>query len=219
MKISLITPANKATRTGNRTTAMRWARILRGHGHRVDVATRYEGTPVDVMIALHAWRSADSIRAYRARYPQQPLIVGLAGTDIYRFQQSDPEVTLGSMRAADMLVGLHDLVADAIPAAMRNKLRVIYQSVPALPHRLLALRNAFEVLVVGHLREEKDPLRTAYASRALPADSRIRVVHLGMAHNAQWSDAAIKEMTENPRYHWRGEVPGRAVRRALARAP
>jgi glycosyltransferase involved in cell wall biosynthesis len=26
-------------------------------------------------------------------------------------------------------------------------------------------------------------------------------------------------MAENPRYHWRGEVPGWAVRRALARAP
>src|SRR5690242_7842864 len=88
MKISLITPANKAMRTGNRTTAMRWARLLRSLDHRVHVTTRYQGMSADLMIALHAWRSADSIRVYRARYPQQPLIVGLAGTDIYRFQQT-----------------------------------------------------------------------------------------------------------------------------------
>jgi putative glycosyltransferase (TIGR04348 family) len=218
MKISLITPAQKATRTGNRTTAVRWARILRSLGHRVQVATRYDETPADLMIALHAWRSADSIRAYRARYPQRPLIVGLAGTDLYRFQRSDPEVTLGSMALADMLVGLHDLVAEAIPQEMRGKLRVIYQSVPPLPHRLPPLRDVFEVLVVGHLREEKDPLRTAYAARALPVESRIRVVHLGMAHDTHWSAAATREMAENPRYRWRGEVPGGAVRRAMARA-
>ena len=219
MKISLITPAPKATRTGNRTTAVRWGRMLRSLGHNVALATRYDDTPADLMIALHAWRSADSVRAWRARYPQAPLIVGLGGTDIYRFQQSDPDVTLGSMRLADMLVGLHDLVSDAIPADMHSKLRVIYQSVPPLPRRLPPLRDAFEVLVVGHLREEKDPLRTAQAARLLPVASRIRVVHLGMAHGEQWSEAAQAEMAENPRYQWRGEVPGWAVRRAMARAP
>ena len=219
MKISLITPAPKATRTGNRTTAVRWARLLRGLGHRVKLATRYDDMPADVMIALHAWRSADSVCAWRSRYPRAPLIVGLGGTDIYRFQHSDPEVTLGSMRAADMLVGLHDLVSGAIPAEMHARLRVIYQSVSPLPRRLPPLRDAFEVLVVGHLREEKDPLRTAQASRLLPAGSRIRVVHLGMAHDEHWSAAARAEMAENPRYDWRGEVPGWAVRRAMARAP
>ncbi len=219
MKISLITPAPTAARTGNRTTAVRWARMLRSLGHRVELATRYDDAPADLMIALHAWRSADSVRAWRSRYPQAPLIVGLGGTDIYRFQQSDPDVTLGSMRLADILVGLHDLVSDALPAEMHGKLRVIYQSVPPLPRRLPPLREAFEVLVVGHLREEKDPLRAAQASRLLPAASRIRVVHLGTALGEQWSAAAQAEMAENPRYQWRGEVPGWAVRRALARAP
>jgi putative glycosyltransferase (TIGR04348 family) len=116
-------------------------------------------------------------------------------------------------------VGLHDLVSDAIPAEMHSKLRVIHQSAPPLPRRLPLLRDAFEVLVVGHLREEKDPLRTAQASRFLPAQSRIRVVHFGTAHGEQWSAAARTEMAENPRYHWRGEVPGWAVRRTMARAP
>ena len=219
MKISLITPAHKASRTGNRTTADRWARILRSLGHRVRVATRYDVLPADVMIALHAWRSADSIRAYRARYAQRPLIVGLGGTDVYRFQQSEPEVTRGSMALADMLVGLHDLVGEAIPAEMRGKLRVIHQSAPKPRRRLPPLRDVFEVLVIGHLRDEKDPLRSACAARELPSGSRIRVVHLGMAYDARWSEAAHTEMAENPRYRWLGEVPGWRVRRALARAP
>jgi putative glycosyltransferase (TIGR04348 family) len=219
MKISLITPAPKAARTGNRTTAVRWAHLLRSLGHRVELATHYDDAPADAMIALHAWRSADSVRAWRARYPQGLLIVGLAGTDIYRFRHSDPEITVGSMRLADMLVGLHDLVSNAIPKEMHGKLRVIYQSAPPLPRRLPPLRDAFEVLVVGHLREEKDPLRTAQASRLLPAGSRIRIVHLGTAYGEKWRAAARAEMTGNPRYRWRGEVPGWAVRRAMARAP
>jgi putative glycosyltransferase (TIGR04348 family) len=218
MKISLITPARKGMRTGNRTTAMRWARILRGLGHHVQITTDYADEPADLMIALHAWRSAAGVRRFRARYPDRPLIVGMAGTDIYRFQQTDPEVTHASMEMADRLVGLHDLVGDAIPEAMRGKLRIIYQSVAPLPHRLPPLRGAFEVLVIGHLREEKDPLRTALAARDLPASSRIRVVHFGMAHDAHWAEAAKAEMTTNPRYHWRGEVPSRMVRRAMARA-
>jgi hypothetical protein len=51
MEISLITPANKGTRSGNRTTAVRWARMLCSFGHRVDIATRFDGTPVNLMIA------------------------------------------------------------------------------------------------------------------------------------------------------------------------
>lgn len=172
-----------------------------------------------MMIALHAWRSADSIRLWRERYPARPLIVGLAGTDIYRFQQTDPDTTLASMRMADALIGLHDLVGDAIPAPLRPKLRIIHQSVPPLSRRLPPLRSAFEVLVVGHLREEKDPLRAAYAARELPAESRIAVVHLGKAHDETWAAAAREEMARNRRYRWRGEVPGWAVRRAMARAP
>ncbi len=62
MKISLITPAAKRSKSGNRTTANRWDRILSGLGHRVAVAETYDGTPADMMVALHAWRSADSIQ-------------------------------------------------------------------------------------------------------------------------------------------------------------
>ncbi|MCH7817831.1 MAG: hypothetical protein IIC60_14825 [Proteobacteria bacterium] len=36
MKISLITPSNKQSRAGNRTTAVRWAQILDRLGHRLD---------------------------------------------------------------------------------------------------------------------------------------------------------------------------------------
>lgn len=218
MNIRLITPAAEGSRTGNRTTAMRWAQILSGLGHHVGVDTRYDGTSADLMVALHAWRSAESIRAFRDRHPERPLVVALTGTDLYRFQHTHPEATHSSMALADRLVGLHDLVGNAIPHAVRGKLRIIYQSAPAQPDRLAPLRRSFEVLVIGHLREEKDPLRAARAARFLPAESCVRIVHLGKAHDEHWAGIASQEMADNRRYRWLGEVPGWRVRRALARA-
>lgn len=198
---------------------MRWAKILRDLGAQVGVRTEYDGADVDLMIALHAWRSAASIRAFRAAFPDRPLIVTLTGTDIYHFQDADPATTLASIEVADLLIGLHDLVADAIPRRYHGKLAIIHQSVSPLRERTPPLRTRFEVLVIGHLRAEKDPLRAAFAARNLPESSRIRVIHLGMAHDENWAVAARTEMAGNQRYQWHGQVPGWAVRRALSRSP
>jgi putative glycosyltransferase (TIGR04348 family) len=216
VKISLVTPAGKQSRTGNRTTAVRWARILRRLGHRVAIAEADETGDADMMIAVHAWRSAPSIRVFADRHADRPLVVLLAGTDIYRFQHSHPQETLGSMERATMLVGLHDLVHRAIPRRFASKLRIIHQSAAPLAGDREPSRRAFGICVVGHLREEKDPLRAALAARLAPRSSRLRVVHLGRAHDAGWAEAAEAEMGQNPRYCWRGEVPGWQVRRQFA---
>jgi len=217
MKVSLITPAKKLSRAGNRTTAVRWARILQALGHRVRVSTEYDEEPADLMVALHAWRSFESIRRFRERYPERPLIVALTGTDIYRFLASHPEPTLRSMEMADRLVCLHDLVYRDIPARFGDKLEVIYQSALPLPRPRSPSKRHFDICVVGHLREEKDPLRTALAARDLPASSRIRVIHLGKAHDADWAERARAEMARNPRYIWRGDVPGWVVRKEFVK--
>ncbi len=217
MKISLITPAKKQSKSGNRTTAVRWARILQNFGHRVRVAVNYAGEPSDLMVALHAWRSAESITQFRERYPNRPLIVALTGTDIYRFLLSHPQTTLQSMEAADALVCLHDSVHEAIPARFGEKLHVIYQSALPLSRARNPAKRFFDICVIGHLREEKDPLRAALAVRNLPPTSRVRVIHLGKAHTSDWADKARVEMDQNPRYLWRGEVPGWAVRREFAK--
>jgi glycosyltransferase involved in cell wall biosynthesis len=82
----------------------------------------------------------------------------------------------------------------------------------------LRRRAGFDVAVIGHLREVKDPFRAANAARRLPARSRIRIVHLGAAETPQWAAAAKAEMAANPRYVWRGDRPRAEVRRLLARA-
>jgi putative glycosyltransferase (TIGR04348 family) len=197
---------------------MRWTRILRELGHNVHVAHRYNGAAADLMIALHAWRSSDSIRNFRELYPDRPLIVGLSGTDIYDYIDRDPAPTLRSLACADRLVALQELVRRRVPARFRGKVRVVHQSAVALPRVHLRRRASFDIAVIGHLREVKDPFRAAKAARRLPTSSRIRIVHLGAAETPQWAAAAKAEMAANPRYVWRGDRPRADVRRLLGRA-
>jgi len=218
MRISLVTPAGKQSRAGNRTTAVRWARILRDLGHRVDVSLDDDGHGADMMVAVHAWRSAASIKAFASAHPDRPLMVLLAGTDIYAFQHSHPKETLASLDHASAILCLHDLVYRAIPNRFTKKLHVVYQSSPSLPQPRDPSHRFFEVCVVGHLREEKDSLRPAYAARLMPKSSRLRVVHLGQAHTKEWARDARAEMKRNPRYDWRDEVPGWQVRRQFGRS-
>jgi putative glycosyltransferase (TIGR04348 family) len=218
MKIVLITPARSSSRSGNGTTTARWTRILRQLGHKVFVADQYDDTPADLMIALHAWRSAGSIRRFRELYRDRPLIVALTGTDVYDYIDSDPAPTLHSLACADRLIALQDLVRRRVPAQFREKVRVVHQSAPRLSRVGRRSTRSFDVAVIGHLREVKDPFRAAEAARRLPAGSQIRIVHLGAAENGEWAARAMAEMADNPRYVWRGDRPRAQVRCLLGRA-
>ena len=193
-------------------------RILRELGHDVHIAHRYNGAAADLMIALHAWRSSDSIRNFRERYPDRPLIVGMSGTDVYDYIDRDPAPTLRSLACADRLVALQELAGRRVPARFRGKVRVVHQSAVALPRVDNRRTGRFDVAVIGHLREVKDPFRAAKAARRLPASSRIRIVHLGAAETPQWAATARAEAAANPRYVWRGDRPRADVRRLLCRA-
>lgn len=218
MHIGMITPAPPRSLSGNRASATRWAGFLRDAGHQVTIATDYDDSDYDLLIALHAWRSAAAVKRFAALYPEKPLIVALTGTDLYRFIHSHPETTLHSIELADRLVALHDLACLAIPQSCREKVEVICQSAMPLKRRLPPAKRSFDVCVVGHLRDEKDPLRAAYAVRNLPQSSRLRILQYGKAHNAAWAQKAHDEMARNPRYKWLDERPHWQVRQVYARS-
>lgn len=218
MRIVLITPDGPTSRTGNRVAASRWARILRHLGHRVRIAADYDGRPADLMVAVHAWRSAAAIERFKARFPDRPVILQLSGTDIYHYIDTDPMPTLRSMELADRLVALNDLAWRVVPRKFRARLCVILQSAARLPSPRRPGTRTVTVSVIGHLRDVKDPLRAAEAARLLPADSRVRIEQVGRAYTPAWAARAEAEMKANPRYRWRGDVPAAAVRRLLARS-
>ena len=217
MKIIQITPAGRKSKSGNRTTANRWTRLLKILGHQVETVTEYDGQSADMLVAIHAWRSAGAISNFKHRFPNRPLVLCLGGTDINQFIHTHPESTLRSLELADALVGLHDLIGDITPAPHRRKLNVIYQSARPLTQSRQPSTRHFNVSVIGHMRDVKDPMRTALAVRGVPENSMLRVRHFGTAHNAQAAKAAQAEMIGNRRYHWFGEVPGGRVRQELRR--
>jgi putative glycosyltransferase (TIGR04348 family) len=217
MHITMITPVPAQSRQGNRVTALRWARLLRALGHRVVLAQQYDDRPYDCMVALHARRSSAAIVRFHTLYPERPLVVALTGTDLYGDIHTNTEAQ-HSLEFATHLILLQPRGIAELPAHLRAKARVIYQSVPRPPRLLPKPQKTFDVCVLGHLREVKDPFRTALAARLLPATSRLRVRHVGKALSDDMAARARAETAENPRYCWLGELPRWQALRVLARS-
>jgi putative glycosyltransferase (TIGR04348 family) len=215
VRIAIVTPAAAGTRHGNRNTATRWASFLRALGHRVQVEVRWDGAEADVLIALHARRSHDSIRRFATAFPERPIVLVLTGTDLYRDIRCDVSAR-ESMQLAARMVVLQARGRDELAPALRRKTRVIYQSARAVAAR--PLEHCFEIVVSGHLREEKDPFCAARALAHLPAESRIRVTHIGRALSPEMERAARAWSAREPRYRWRGEFAHGQALRLLARA-
>jgi putative glycosyltransferase (TIGR04348 family) len=218
VKLELVTPAPLRFNNGNKITALRWAGIFRALGHRVKISQRYDGKPCDVLIALHARRSYDSIRRFSKLYSERPLIVVLTGTDLYRDIRSHRSAQQ-SLDLATRIVALQKMALAELSESLHSKTRVIYQSAECcFSNHSSDIGDGFKVSVIGHLRKEKDPLRTALATRRLPDKSRIMVQHIGRPLNQGLERRARAEMVRNSRYQWLGELPHQKTRQILAQS-
>lgn len=217
-RVVLVTPATAQANTGNWHTAARWARMLRTR-FRVTVCQHWSGvaagTAPDVMIALHARRSADSIAAFAHTCPGQPLIVVLTGTDLYGDLAHDA-LSQRSMRLATQLVVLNDCGAHVLPRAVRSKVAVVLQSASSLVPAHRSTRQ-FRVVMAGHLRDEKDPSLVMRAARAMH-DPRGQFVHIGAALEPHWEKEARATERSGAPYRWLGELTRAATRQWIRRA-
>ena len=216
MNIILITPAGPDFRSGNRNTAVRWAKWLRELGHRVTIQVVWDGKPADLMIALHARRSFDSIQRFHVTYPSRPLIVALTGTDLYRDIQTDPNAQ-SAMKWATRMIVLQEEGLSQLEDTLARKTRIIYQS-STVSKLWKPLQRSFTVTVIGHLREEKDPFRAAMALKHIPADLPIRVVQIGQSLSQAMTDQAKALALKDLRYRWLGELPHWKTMEWLARS-
>lgn len=216
MRIQLVTPAPLRINNGNKITALRWGRMLRTLGHRVTVRQKYDGGDCNLLIALHARRSADSIRRFHKLHPRRPLIVVLTGTDLYRDIHRNRRAQ-ASLELATRIIALQKMAFADLPKRHHAKTRVIYQSAEARTgRRPRGSKKVFRISVIGHLRKEKDPLRTALALRRLPSESRIEAVHIGSSLDPRLGAKARAEAVRNRRYRWIGQRPHWKTRQILA---
>jgi len=218
--IVIISPASAKANNGNWQTAARWARFLRTRYNvtlapATDLSAGSAGiAPPDAVIALHARRSARALAAFAARHPALPSILVLTGTDLYCDIRTDREAQR-SLQLATRMVVLQPAGLQELPDDLRAKTRVVFQSAPALAPstRKLHARH-FDVVMVGHLREEKDPL-TFMRAAALVATPAVRLTHIGGApHPAADQQAETTQRTQ-PRYRWLGGLPHGAARQRV----
>lgn len=215
MRIVLSSPSTKVHRTGNRCTAQQWADLFRSLGHAVEIAEIGQAEielDSDFLVALHGKRSHPVIRDYRVARPDGKVVVAMTGTDIY--PEAAPE-TLDSIGMADAVVVLQERALKQIPEEARARTHVIFQAATPYAGYVEKHSDQFTVSVVGHLREVKDPLRTAKAARLLPDSSKLRIEHAGGILEDKYSELVETEERENPRYHWLGELDSDATARLI----
>jgi len=215
--IAIVSPAAASDNNGNWQTASRWARFL-GDAYRMQVIRDWPApdTPApDLLIALHARRSAAALTAFCEQYPGKPSIVVLTGTDLYRDIDNAPEA-MGSLQKATALVVLQDAGLARLPPALRTKARVIYQSAPTLCPARETTRRHLDICMIGHLRPEKDP-HTFMRAASLVTAPRLRLLHIGGALDTTLAEAARAAETASARYRWLGPMSRAVTRQRLKR--
>jgi putative glycosyltransferase (TIGR04348 family) len=189
--------------------------MLRGQC-KVIVQTAWEGQPCDLLIALHARRSAASIAAYRTAHPHAPLAVMLTGTDLYRDLPQSVEAA-NSLDMAHRIVVLQEDAKRHLRPEWRRKCLVIVQSArPLRPVRKNA--SPLRIAVVGHLRPEKDPATLFAAVRALPRELPVSIRHIGAPLDEALAQEAHALQQSDSRYRYLGALPHGLTRNAMRAA-
>ncbi len=189
--------------------------MLRSH-YQVGLVGVWSGEPADILVALHARRSAASIQRWAAERPGCPLVVVLTGTDLYRDIHVDPEAQR-SLDLADRLLVLHERAIDDLPAPYRAKASVCFQSTTAR-QPLAKTAQHLRCVMVGHLREEKAPQTYFAAARLLAHRPDILLDHIGAALDPALGAEAQALQQHCPHYRWLGALPHGAARTRIQKA-
>ena len=170
----------------------------------------------DLLLALHARRSADSIATWARLRPGQGLAVALTGTDLYRDIDSDATAQR-SLTLAQRLIVLQEQGPLALPEALREKCHVVFQS--STPRATLSkTTQRLRAVVVGHLRAEKSPQTVWDAAHLLAPDEGIQIDHLGNALDPSLGETARQTQADCPHYRWLGGVSHANARDRIQRA-
>ena len=183
---------------------------------KVIVQTQWDGKPADVMVALHAYRSAASVASFHERWPDRGVAVVLTGTDIYGDMGRTEEATR-ALETAVRIVTLQDDARRALPRHWRAKAQVIFQSAAPLRTRAKP-RGRLDAVAVGHLRAVKDPATLFAAVRLLPPALPFSLRHFGAPLEPGLGEEAAALQAHDKRYRYMGAQPHGRTRAAIQAA-
>jgi putative glycosyltransferase (TIGR04348 family) len=217
-RIVIVSPALSDANNGNWQTAKRWALLLGKH-YRTRIIKQWPDENAqsdDVLLALHARRSAASVAAWHAQHGSKNLVLALTGTDLYRDIQTDKEAQR-SLDLAGRLIVLQPLGIHELSSAHRTKTQVVLQSTTSrttLPKTMRHLR----AVMVGHLRDEKSPQTLFATALALRAREDIYIEHIGAGLDENLTQDAINTVAACARYSWAGALKHSQTRSKIQRA-
>jgi putative glycosyltransferase (TIGR04348 family) len=226
LRIVIVSPVLADANNGNWQTAQRWRALLAPHSVRIvkqwpDTDVHQHTSQQDqVMLALHARRSAASVVAWAERPASgtSALAVVLTGTDLYRDIQDDAGAQKSIALAAQLVV-LQAKGPEALPTDLRSKTRVIFQSSTTLPAaQKPPAATQLRAVMVGHLRAEKAPQTLFEAARLLHGEPNLFIDHIGEALEPALGQAAQATAAACPNYRWQGAQPYNVTRRQIQRA-
>jgi len=198
--VTIVTPALAAANNGNWRTADRWSQFLSDlYDLHITKHWAPDDAEPDVMIALHARRSAEDIARFSTT--GKPIVLVLTGTDLYRDIHQDDSAQR-SLQLASHLVVLQQAGLAELPPDLRNKCSVIEQSAPSMMP-LAPRPETFDLLLVGHLRAEKDPLTAARTLQNL-SEHQISLRTIGRTDDQVNGKPATRIAASGPRTDLQG---------------
>jgi putative glycosyltransferase (TIGR04348 family) len=215
--ICIVSPGTAQDNNGNWHTADRWAAFL-GDAYDVTIQDRWSErrSMPDLLIVLHARKSARSLADFRLHGDDRPAILVLTGTDVYHDIHHDAEAE-SALVLADALVVLQPAALAELPQQLRSNAHVIYQSAPALDPAPSDVPGHKFITMAGHLREVKDPA-TFMRAAALVTAPGVSLLHFGEALDPDLGELAGRTGDECPCYAWQGPAAREAVREHLRRS-
>ncbi len=208
MKVLVTTPYERSSLQGNTVTAMRMVSILSEAGMDAEMLCKGEQinelAVADVLIALHARKSAHFIDDFDRVNPDGKMIVFLTGTDLYRDIPNGCKICEASMDRADALVVSQEVSLTSVPYKFRDKSTVVHKSIQLPELELNAEAEPGLFSVVGHLREVKQPFMAVESLQLL--DDSVRLVLLGDAVALDYGGAAQSWQFKEPRFKWLGRL-------------
>lgn len=217
LRVVIVSPALADANNGNWQTARRWKSLLAPQTVRIVRSwPDAQAAQDDIMLALHARRSAPAVQAWFDQRGSKGLGLVLTGTDLYRDIQHDAAAQAALTQARSLVV-LQSQGLQALPQPLHGKTRIILASGRSRQTLTKTTRH-LRVVMVGHLRDEKDPLTLMGAARLLRAQPDIFIDHIGQALDPALAQAARETQAQCPRYRWLGGLPHAATLQRIQRA-
>lgn len=213
-RITIVTPAPRGSGSGNRVTALRWAGLLRQLGHTVQVATEWRDHAADVLVTVHAVKTAGAVLAASRDRPGIRIVTLLAGTDIYPTFTPGAEAK-AALQRADALIALQPRALELLPAELLEKSHTIVQSATTLP---TARNPIFTATVLAHLRAIKQPLLAIAAAALVPPHIPLQLMLAGARLDDDYGRQVVAAVAKSKRATWLGPLSRRASKQLLAKS-